>query len=166
MSPRAACRLETLGYEQVHDYLPGKVDWLARGLPTEGEAPRESRVIDAVRADDVVTCTLDSPAGEVRERLASSSYGVAFVLSEGGVLLGRLPRSTLEDHPDGRVTDLMEPGPSTVRASLPLHEAYERMSRQALAALVLTGPDGRLLGIVRRGDVERLMTQPDGRADG
>ena len=33
MSPRAACRLDTLGFEHVYDYLTGKYDWLARGLP-------------------------------------------------------------------------------------------------------------------------------------
>ena len=37
MSPRAACRLETLGFEHVFDYVPGKMDWLARNLPVEGE---------------------------------------------------------------------------------------------------------------------------------
>ena len=37
MSPRAVCRLEALGFQQVYDYVPGKVDWLARGLPREGE---------------------------------------------------------------------------------------------------------------------------------
>jgi rhodanese-related sulfurtransferase len=37
MSPRAACRLDTLGFEHVYDYMPGKFDCLARGLPREGE---------------------------------------------------------------------------------------------------------------------------------
>jgi hypothetical protein len=36
MSPRAACRLETLGFPEVHDYVAGKADWLAHGRPTEG----------------------------------------------------------------------------------------------------------------------------------
>jgi hypothetical protein len=27
MSPRAACRLDTLGFEHVYDYLTGKFDW-------------------------------------------------------------------------------------------------------------------------------------------
>src|SRR3954463_5877370 len=35
LSPGAACRLEILGFEAVYDYVPGKVDWIARGLPTE-----------------------------------------------------------------------------------------------------------------------------------
>jgi rhodanese-related sulfurtransferase len=40
MSPRAACRLELLGFTQVYDYVAGKADWLAHGLPTEGEQAR------------------------------------------------------------------------------------------------------------------------------
>jgi CheY-like chemotaxis protein len=36
MSPRAACRLETLGFDQVYDDSAGKTDWLAHGLAVEG----------------------------------------------------------------------------------------------------------------------------------
>jgi hypothetical protein len=35
-SPRAACRLETLGFGEVYDYVAGNVDWLAHNLPIEG----------------------------------------------------------------------------------------------------------------------------------
>src|SRR5919198_854297 len=38
MSPRAAARLEQLGFRQVYDYVPGKADWLAAGLQREGQA--------------------------------------------------------------------------------------------------------------------------------
>jgi hypothetical protein len=33
MSPRAAWRLEGLGFERVYDYVPGESDWFASGLP-------------------------------------------------------------------------------------------------------------------------------------
>ena len=32
MSPRAAWRLESLGFSHVYDYVAGKIDWLAAGL--------------------------------------------------------------------------------------------------------------------------------------
>src|SRR5919201_5338445 len=113
MSPRAACRLEALGFEQVYDYAPGKVDWLAHGLPTETEEELPARAGDA--ADDrVVTCGLDDRVGDVRERVASSPFGFALVTGEGGVLCGRLRRATLEGDPDARAEDVMEAGPSTV----------------------------------------------------
>jgi hypothetical protein len=40
MSPRAACRLELLGFTQVYDNVAGKADWLAHGLPTEVDQPQ------------------------------------------------------------------------------------------------------------------------------
>jgi len=39
-SPRAARRLEALGYENVFDYEEGKQDWIAAGLPTESGGAR------------------------------------------------------------------------------------------------------------------------------
>ena len=36
MSPRAACRLDALGFNQVYDYTLGFADWKAAGEPIEG----------------------------------------------------------------------------------------------------------------------------------
>src|SRR5919199_6445494 len=100
MSPRAACRLETLGFEQVYDYVAGKVDWLARGLPAEGDRAGEARVGKIAR-DDVVTCRLDTRVGSVREEIEASPYGFALVVAgDGATLLGRLRRSAIEEADD------------------------------------------------------------------
>ncbi len=37
MAPRAAARLETLEFTNVAHYKGGKLDWMAAGLPTEGD---------------------------------------------------------------------------------------------------------------------------------
>jgi rhodanese-related sulfurtransferase len=34
-SPKAAKRMEQLGYDRVYDYVAGKADWRAAGKPTE-----------------------------------------------------------------------------------------------------------------------------------
>jgi rhodanese-related sulfurtransferase len=34
-SPKAARRMEALGYKKVYDYEAGKMDWKAAGLPVE-----------------------------------------------------------------------------------------------------------------------------------
>jgi rhodanese-related sulfurtransferase len=34
-SPKAAKRMDELGYQEVYDYEPGKADWEAAGLPIE-----------------------------------------------------------------------------------------------------------------------------------
>src|ERR671922_1751989 len=57
MSPRAAARLVSLGFERVYDYAASKVDYLARGLPREGEKANEERAADLLR-DDFVRCGL------------------------------------------------------------------------------------------------------------
>src|SRR5215212_1664062 len=89
MSPRAACRLELLGFTQVYDYVAGKADWLAHGLPTEGEQARVPRAKDVLRRD-VVTAGPEEPVGVVAARVAGSPYGFALVVAEDGTLLGRL----------------------------------------------------------------------------
>jgi predicted transcriptional regulator len=137
----------------VYDYLPGKVDWLARGLPREGERADERRVHDVAR-DDAVTCGLDDRVGDVRPRVDASPYGFAFVVSNGGTLLGRLRRSALQGDPEGRARDAMEPGPSTVRADTALDDLRERLDRRDLKTAVVTTPEGVLIGVVRRTDLD------------
>jgi hypothetical protein len=51
MSPRAASRLETLGYGPVYDYVGGKADWGSAGLPLEGINGSETRAGSHVRTD-------------------------------------------------------------------------------------------------------------------
>ena len=153
MSPRAACRLVTLGFTQVYDYMPSKVDWLARGLPREGQNASQPRAVDVAR-DDVVTCQLDDPVGDVRAQVEASPYGFAFVVSDEGVLLGRLRRAALQGDPTLLAEQVMEPGPSTVRADTPPGKLAERLARQDLEMAVISDPEGRLMGAVRRDDLD------------
>jgi rhodanese-related sulfurtransferase len=53
MRPRAAALLDRLGFERVYDYAASKVDYLARGLPREGEKASEGRAVDSLRKDVV-----------------------------------------------------------------------------------------------------------------
>jgi CBS domain-containing protein len=148
MSPRAACRLASLGFEQVCDYVAGKVDWLARGLPTEGR-PRERRAGDVAR-DDVATCALDERVGDVRSRIERSPYGFALVLSGDRTVFGRLRRQALDGDPELTAEDVMEAGPSTVRAHEPLDALLDRLEQRGLRTAIVTDPEGRLIGVVDR----------------
>jgi CBS domain-containing protein len=158
MSPRAACRLETLGFPEVYDYTTGKADWLARGLPTEGEKAGEKRAVDLL-AGDVVTCELGERIADVRERVAGSRYGFAFVVSPGRVLLGRLRRAALDGDGDRTAGEAMEPGPSTIRADKQLEPLAERMRTNDLTSMPVTTPEGVLLGLVRRDDLENELAR-------
>ena len=68
MSPRAAWRLEGLGFERVYDYVPGKADWSASGLPTEGTQAGILTIGNAARRD-VPTCAPGEKVGEVPGRV-------------------------------------------------------------------------------------------------
>jgi CBS-domain-containing membrane protein len=154
MSPRAACRLETLGFTEVYDYVAGKADWLAHNLPVEG-AHAEVVTAGRLARDDVVTCGLDEHAREVRERIRNSPYGFAIVTSPGGVVLGRLRASVLDECADGTVENLMDPGPSTVRPDTPAAALAKRLADRRLRTAIVTTPEGGVIGVVLRESLQR-----------
>jgi rhodanese-related sulfurtransferase len=152
MSPRAAARLDSLGFGRVYDYAASKVDYLARGLPREGEKAQERRAADLVR-DGVVRCRPGERIAQVRAQVEASPYGVALVLDERDVLLGRLRGSALRG--DGTVSaeEAMEAGPSTIRADTSLENLRERLDGGGLNFAIVTTPDGVLMGIICRADL-------------
>jgi hypothetical protein len=62
MSPRAASRLEGLGFSKVYDYPPGKAGWSASGFPTEGTQANAATIGGAAGRADL------RPGGEGRDR--------------------------------------------------------------------------------------------------
>ena len=152
MSPRAACRLETLGFDKVHDYVPGKVDWLAHNLPTVGDHADRLTAGQLVR-DDVPTATLDEDLASVRARLQESDYGFALVLSTQGILLGRLRASAIAATGITSVEAAMDAGPSTVRPDVTATDLLKRLRGRKLTSALVTTPEGKLVGVVRRRDL-------------
>ncbi|MHB8671917.1 MAG: CBS domain-containing protein [Acidimicrobiales bacterium] len=148
MSPRAAWRLEALGFVRVHDYVVGKSDWLAAGLPTEGDGPQPARVAASMDRS-VVTCTPQERAGDVAARLDGAGAGVCVVLNDHHVVQGRIVRHRVDAAEDRLVEEVMEPGPATVRADAPLAETVERMRSRHAESLIVSTPDGVLLGVLR-----------------
>jgi Mg/Co/Ni transporter MgtE len=154
MSPRAACRLETLGFEHVYDYVAGKADWLAHGLEIEGtDADRPT--VGRLARTDVVTCSLDEHVGDVRARVEASPFYFALVVSRTEVLLGRLSRAALEGDPHRTAEEAMEPGPSTVRPDAGAGKLAERLRSRDLRAALVTTPEGVVVGVVLREDLEQ-----------
>jgi Mg/Co/Ni transporter MgtE len=153
MSPRAACRLATIGFHHVHDYAPGKVDWLAHALPVEG-THAERPTAGSLARNDAATCSITDTTGDVLDRIVASHYAFALVLSSRGILLGRISRSALETAPDADpIEPLIEPGPSTIRPHLSIDELHKRLEHSNVPALIVTTPAGVPLGVVRRADV-------------
>jgi len=151
MSPRAAWRLESLGFERVYDYVAGKADWLSNGLPREGTAAATARAGDLLRAD-MPTCGLHDRAGPVRAQIEEGAYDFCLVVNEHKILLGRLRRASLHADPTASIEEVMEAGPSTIRPNRPLDAL---LSSGRAPMFVITTPHGRLLGVLSRGDAER-----------
>jgi Mg/Co/Ni transporter MgtE len=160
MSPRAAWRLENIGFPRVYDYVAGKANWGSFGLPIEGQRPSGTRVGAHLRSD-VPTCAPDERLRDVCDRLRATSWDTCFVVNEQRVVLGRLGRSALSRGEDTTVEAAMTAGPSTVRPSLELDKAVERMHAQKLTGLPVTRSDGALLGLLRRDDAERALASND-----
>jgi Mg/Co/Ni transporter MgtE len=159
MSPRAACRLATLGFTHVYDYAAGKVEWLAHALPVEGSEADQPTAGSLARQDDAI-CPLDSTAGEALAAIAYSPHGFGLVRGPDSVLLGRVRKSALQRMPDDDpIEPVMEPGPSTIRPHETLGELRDRLRSSSVQILVVTRPDGSLIGVVRGHDVPEA--QPD-----
>jgi CBS domain protein len=136
MAPRAAARLKTLGVDDVREYRAGKLDWLAAGLPTEGENSTRPRAGTVCR-QDVATARL---AG------ASAAPEVdTVVVDENGVVLGLLRRGE----------DEMREGPSTFRPYVPIREMADHMREHDLGSAPITTSDGKLVGLLYRDDAIR-----------
>ena len=157
MSPRAACRLERLGFDQVYDYVGGISDWKAAGLSVVGAAAPVSTVADATRPD-VSTCVPNDTIGDTRRRTFDEGWDECIVVDCDGVVVGRL-RNQAWDAPDEQtVESVMESGPTTVRADTVLHPLVERMIDRDTKLVVATTPQGVLLGVVLQEEAQRLLS--------
>lgn len=156
MSPRAAARLASLGFDQVYDYVAGKADWGAAGLPLEGKGGGGARAGAHVRAD-VPTCQLAERLPDVRARVSQAGWSTCLVVDRDGVLLGRLGRTALQRRDDVPVEEAMAPGPSTIRPNARLDAMVQRMREQNLTSLPVTTSGGHLVGLLVREEAQRAL---------
>ncbi len=159
MAPRAAARLETLGFAEVHEYKAGKLDWMAAGLPTEGENSLHPRAGDAARKD-VPTCSLSERLGDVAERVRAAGFDAALAVDAHRVVLGLLRSKELAKDPNLTIEQAMRPGPGTFRPYVSLHEMAHVMEEHHLENAPITTSDGKLVGLLYREDAVRLETKP------
>jgi Mg/Co/Ni transporter MgtE len=137
----------------------GKVDWLAHRLPVEGERADPPTVGRFMR-DDVVRCDPDDRADQVLERVERSDYPFGLVVGAEDRLLGRVRCSALRQAPAGAlVGEIMELDPATNRPHRAADAIAQRLADKDLRWTIVTTPEGRLLGIASREDLERLAGQ-------
>jgi predicted transcriptional regulator len=140
----------------VYDYVAGKKDWFASGLPREGTAAAEPSAGEVARKD-VPTCGLQDRVGDVQERLAETSWDTCIVANDERVVLGRLGREALAGDANATAEEVMQPGPVTWRPNADAAELADWMREKKVASTVITTSDGRLVGLLRREDAGRLQ---------
>ena len=142
-----------MGFAKVYDYVAGKKSWGSFGLPREGTNVPERTAGDAAHRD-VPTCALDEPLAAVRARVRASGWDTCIVVNDQRIVLGRLGRKAVASESDESVEEAMSPGPSTVRPSIGTEALLERMRTRNVTSYVVTTPDGQLVGLVRRDELE------------
>ncbi len=152
MSPRAAWRLESLGFGEVYDYTVGKLDWMAAGLPTEGTNAGLSRAGDLARKD-TPTCSLDEQLGAVRDRVHALGWDAVVVVNVERIVFGLLRAKELAFDGEQPIAQAMRPGPSTFRPYVLAKEMVHSMVEHKLESSPITTSDGRLVGLLLQKDV-------------
>jgi CBS domain-containing protein len=152
MSPRAAWRLESLGFAEVYEYTFGKLDWLAAGLPTEGTNARRPRAGTLARRD-VPTASLDERLQAVGDRVRASGWEAAVVVNDQRIVFGLLRARELGLDGELPISQVMRPAPSTFRPYVPAQEMARIMVDHKLESSPITTSDGRLVGLLLQKDV-------------
>lgn len=148
-----------MGFGAVSHYVAGISDWMAAGLPVEGRKAAEPTIGKLARTD-VPTCGPADTVGDVRERVGAVGLKHCFVVNEHGIVLGRLHWSDLADVDDGvPVEEVMRPGPSTHRANVPVDQMLDVMRQKGIHTAPVTRPDGALIGMVLRKDLEAVLAR-------
>jgi rhodanese-related sulfurtransferase/CBS domain-containing protein len=155
-SGRAAARLRTLGFSDVYNYQPGKIDWLSNGLPIEGRHADRLQLGDIARAD-VPTCHPDETIAEVRERVGD--WDVCPVVDQDDVLLGLLHAEALAKEGHHQVAELMQEAPVTYRPAVPVERAAELVRDNPEPLVIVSNADGVMVGIADQAAIRRLANR-------
>src|SRR5918996_4270924 len=158
MSPRAAWQLEALGFAQVYDYAEGKLDWIANGLPVEGNGPHYAVVGEVADREAVLTCKVGDRVGDLTDALDTVPHDYCVVLNDRGIVLGRMRKRNVQGRADEAVELVMEPGPTTLRPKEPAKALLERMKKRNVPAVIVTTKKGRLIGAVTQEALAELIS--------
>ena len=158
MSPRAASRLEALGFIDVYDFVAGKTDWFACGHPRAGASEAVAWVGDLL-LEGVVTCRIGARLEEVGELVSGGDPNFCVVVDDERIVAGVLRGNAFGKDPESRVEDVMELGPRTIRPSEPVEKLLAKRSSQGVKSWIVTTAHGELLGVVARRDLELALQE-------
>lgn len=129
----------------MYDYAAGKMDWLACGLPREGEARLAGDSLV-----EVPTCGVDELSGAVAAH-HDEVDGQCVLVNTEGVVMGTVDLAEVRRSPDVPVEELASARVTTVRASEDPEELEKRMRAAGVHWMLVTTSDGVLLGAFHPG---------------
>jgi len=147
LSARAAWRLESMGFQEVYRYTPGKADWLAAGWETEGTEAKKVRIRHMIHKD-LPTCSLRERLEDVKAR-RRQNQDFCVVVNDRNIVLGIIQGETWDANPLARVADVMQPGPQTIRPDLEPKDAQKVLRHYDGPNAIVTTSDGELLGLIK-----------------
>jgi Mg/Co/Ni transporter MgtE len=153
MSRRAAARLEGLGYQNVCVYVAGKQDWLAFGLPFEGELA-ESETAGTIAHREVPTCSMGEKIGDVHARIRTSGWEECVVVNDDRIVLGLVAGEMWQHDAALPVEQVMDLAPLTFRPYYTKKLIVERMQKQSANVALVTTAEGRLVGLLRKNELK------------
>jgi CBS domain-containing protein len=156
MSPRAAWRLESLGFGEVYDYVGSKMEWIAAGLPWDGSDAAQPKLGDLTDGD-VAVCALDDTVAVARAALGQRP--ICLVVNEQRIVLGVVRAEVLGADDNRPVSEVMDEGPSTYRPQVPATEMAERLEHHPQPHILVTTLDGRLVGVASAAEVTAAARQ-------
>jgi CBS domain-containing protein len=128
----------------VYDYAAGKADWLAADLPFEGTA----KLAGEFTRRGVATAGERTPAAEALRLLDAQGFGPVVIVNQVGVVMGAAYGDRLVGAAgEAAVGTVMRIGVSTVRPSEDAAALAHRMGQRGVTRVVVTRPDGTLVGL-------------------
>jgi CBS domain-containing protein len=158
MSPRAAWRLESLGFTRVIDYVPGKQGWYEEGRPREGKAEAETWLTD-LAGSDIPLCRPGDRLNDLRRRLPRDGFLGCVVVNEHNIVFGVLRKKAFEEaDPERTAADVMDPAPKTFRPNGRLTDLISSMRENDVKSFSLvTTHSGEFLAAISRADAEATL---------
>ena len=129
------------------------MDWLAFGLPAEGEA-QSALLIEHIQRT-VPTCRPTDSAEAARQAAAKMNFSSCAIVNEENVVLGSIRNNGSEVDPVAAAADVMELGPKTLRPSSTVKEAKQIAQKTGRTEILVTSSDGKLIGVFKAAGQEK-----------
>ena len=98
------------------------------------------------------TCAPGAPAVLALQQACTQGWDYCVVIAGQRTVVGILRTDRISAAEQAPAAEVMQPGPTTVRAHEDLDATRQRMSERHVAHLLVTTPDGTLIGVLNSED--------------